>query len=196
GPLQYLLMSGYDGVVIDDIDLQITSMDRKTNAQLESIAVNKVEVAPGETVTFTAYLRTITGDTVIEQYPVQIPAGLPPGPVQLVAGDGTSVTSIDIRRGPAGVPAGLKQVISELNKLRKNDRLYIKVVSNQPGVVIGGEEFPSLPPAMAAVINTDRSSSRSMSGMANSTVREYELPQSKYVIQGQRSLNLTIKPTG
>jgi hypothetical protein len=49
---------------------------------------------------------------------------------------------------------------------------------------------------MAAVINTGRSSIRSVSGMANSTVREYELPQSKYVIQGQRSLNLTVKPTG
>lgn len=193
-PLQYLLMAGYDGVVIDKIDLQITSMDHKTNAQLERIAVSKPEVAPGETVTLTAYLRSTTGDTVIEQYPVQIPAGLPAGPIQLVVGDGTTVTSIDIRRGPSGVPSGIKQVINELNKLRKNDRLYIKVVSFEPGVVIGGEEFPSLPPSMAALINTDRSSSRSVSGLPNSTVREYELPQSKYVIQGQRTLNLTVKP--
>ena len=195
-PLQYLLMSGYDGVQIDNIDLEITAMDRKTNAQLERVSVNKAEVAPGETVTLTASMRTTTGESVIEQYPVQIPAGLPAGPIQLIVGDGTTVTGIDIRRGPAGVPTGLKQVISELNKLRKNDRLYIKVVSFQPGVVISGEEFPSLPPSMAAVINTDRSSSRSVSGMANSTIREYELPQSKYVIQGQRSLNLTIKPVG
>jgi hypothetical protein len=195
-PLQYLLMAGYDGVVIDDINLDITSMDRKTNAQLERIAVNKAEVAPGETVVLTAYLRTTSGDTVIEQYPVQIPAGLPAGGVQLLVGDGTTVTSIDIRRGPSGVPAGIKQVIAELNKLRKNDRLYIKVVSSEPGVVIGGEEFPSLPPSMAAVINTDRSSSRSISGLPKSTVQEYELPQSKYVIQGQRSLNLSVKPIG
>ncbi len=193
-PLQYLLMAGYDGVVIDGINLDITSMDRKTNAQLERISVNKAEVAPGETVMLTAYLRATSGDTVIEQYPVQIPSGLHAGPVQLIVGDGTTVTTIDIRRGPSGVPAGIKQVINELNKLRKNDRLYIKVVTSEPGVVIGGEEFPSLPPSMAALINTDRSSSRSVSGLPNSTVREYELPQSKYVIQGQRTLNLTIKP--
>ncbi len=193
-PLQYLLMAGYDGVEINNIDLEITAMDRKTNAQLERISVNKPEAAPGETVTLTAYLRTTQGDTVIEQYPVQIPAGLPSGQVQLIVGDGTTVTGIDIRRGPSGVPTGLKQVINELNKLRKNDRLYIKVVSSEPGVVIGGEEFPSLPPSMAAVINTDRSSSRNVSGTPNSTVREYELPQSKYVIQGQRSLNLVVKP--
>jgi hypothetical protein len=193
-PLQYLLLSGYDGVVVDDINLEITAMDRKTNAQLERIAVNKAEVAPGETVTLTAYLRATSGDTVVEQYPVEIPSGLPAGPVQLLVGDGTTVTSIDIRRGPSGVPAGIKQVINELNKLRKNDRLYIKVVSSEPGVVIGGEEFPSLPPSMAALINSDRSSSRSVSGLASSTVREYELPQSKYVIQGQRALTLTVKP--
>jgi len=195
-PLQYLLLAGYDGVVIDNIDLEITSMDRKTNAQLERISVSKSEVAPGETVTLTAYLRSTSGDTVIEQYPVQVPAGVGAGPLQLVVGDGTTVTSLDIRRGPSGVPAGIKQVINELNKLRKNDRLYIKVVSSQPGVVIGGEEFPSLPPSMAALINSDRSSSRNVSGLPNSTIREYELPQSKYVIQGQRALTLTVKPLG
>ncbi len=193
-PLQYLLLSGYDGVVIDKIDLEITSIDRKTNAQLERIAVNKTEVKPGETVTLTAYLRGTSGDTVIERYPVEIPAGLPAGPIQLLAGDGTTITGIDLRRGPSGVPSGLKQVINELNKLRKNDRLYIKLTSSEPGVVIGGEELPSLPPSMAAVINTERSSSRNMSGLPSSTVREYELPQSNYVIQGQRTLTLTVKP--
>src|SRR5207244_11640508 len=129
----------------------------KTTAQPERSSINKAEVAPGETVPLPASMRTTTGESVIEQYPLQIPAGLPAGPIQLVVGDGTTVTGIDIRRGPAGVPTGLKQVITELNKLRKNDRLYIKVVSSEPGVVIGGEEFPSLPPAMAAVINTDPS---------------------------------------
>jgi len=193
-PLQYLLMAGYDGVIIDNINLEITSLDRKTNAQLERVSVNKAEAAPGETITLTAYLRSTSGDSLIEQYPVQIPAGLPPGPIQLLVGDGTTVTNIDIRRGPSGVPSGIKQVISELNKLRKNDRLYIKIVSFEPGVVIRGEEFPSLPPSMAALMNTDRSSSRSVSSLPNSTVREYELPQSKYVIQGQRTLNLTVKP--
>ncbi len=193
-PLQYLLLSGYDGVVIDKIDLEITSIDRKTNAQLERISVNKIEVKPGETVTLTAYLRGTSGDTVIERYPVEIPAGLPAGPVQLLVGDGTTITGIDIRRGPSGVPSGLKQVINELNKLRRNDRLYIKLTSSEPGVVIGGEEFPSLPPSMAAVINTERSSSRNVSGLPASTVREYELPQSNYVIQGQRTLTLTVKP--
>ena len=193
-PLQYLMTAGYDGVVIEKVDLEITAIDRKTNAQLESIAVDKTEVNAGETITLTTYLRKTNGDVIVERHPVQIPPSLPAGNVQLLVGDGTTLTTSELRRGPSTVPTALQQVINELNKLRKNDRLYIKILSSEPGVMIGGQELPSLPPSMAAVINTDRSSSRSVSCTRNSTVREYELAQSKYVIQGQRSLNLTVKP--
>jgi SpoIVB peptidase S55 len=193
-PVQYLLTSGYDGVVIQKVDLEIKSVDRKTTAALDSISVDKSEVKPGDTVTMTAFLREANGATVVERYPIQIPTGLPAGPVQLLVGDGSTVTSGELRRGPSSVPNGLQQVINELNKLRKNDRLYVKILNSDPGVMIGGEELPSVPPSLAAVLNTDRSSSRNVSGTRSSTIREYELPQSKYVIQGQRALNLTVKP--
>jgi SpoIVB peptidase S55 len=193
-PVQYLMTSGYEGVVIQKVDLEIKSIDRKTTAALDSISVDKSEVKPGDTVMMTAFLRQANGATVVERYPVQIPTGLPAGAVQLLVGDGSTVTSGELRRGPSSVPSGLQQVINELNKLRKNDRLYVKILNSDPGVMIGGEELPSVPPSLAAVLNTDRTSSRSVSGTRSSTIREYELPQSKYVIQGQRALNLTVKP--
>ena len=193
-PVQYLMTTGFDGVVIENIDLEIVSTEHKTGAQLEGVSIDKNEVRPGETVNLTAFLRGSNGDTFVERYPVQMPAGLSPGSVQLLVGDGTTITSTESRRGTTGAPKDLMQIVKELNKLRKNDRLYIKILTNEPGVVIGGEELPSLPPSMSAVLSTDRSSNRSVSSMRNSTVREYELPQSKYVIQGQRSLNLTVIP--
>ena len=193
-PVQYLMTSGYDGVVIQKVDLEIKSIDRKTTAALDSISVDKSEVKPGDTITLTAFLREANGATVVERYPVQIPTGMPAGAVQLLVGDGTTVTSGELRRGPSSVPSGLQQVINELNKLRKNDRLYVKILNSDPGVMIGGEELPSVPPSLAAVLNTDRSSSRNVSGTRSSTIREYELPQSRYVIQGQRALNLMVQP--
>ena len=47
---------------------------------------------------------------------------------------------------------------------------------------------------MIALLDTNRASTRSIAPLANSTVGEFELPQSKYVLQGQRQLTLTIKP--
>jgi hypothetical protein len=193
-PLQYLLASGFDGSLIEKMDLEVITTDRKTSATLEQISVDRNEARPGEKVTLSALLRGTHGETFVEQYPIVIPAGLSAGKIQIFVGDGGTVTASELRRGATGAPPGLAAAVRELNKLRKNDRLYVKIVSNEPGVVISGEEYPSLPPSMIALLDTNRASTRSVAPLANSTVIEYELPQSKYVLQGQRSLTLTIKP--
>jgi hypothetical protein len=194
-PIQYLMTSGDTGATIEKINLEIVSTDRKAAAILDRISVDRNEVRPGEGITLSAYLRTSNGETFVEQYPVQMPSGLKSGTVQLLVGDGNTVTTSELKRGAlAGIPADLNAAIRELNKLRRNDRLYIKILSNEPGLVIGGAELPSLPPSMVSLLDTGRTSSRNVTPMSNSTVREYELPQSNYVIQGQRSLTLTVKP--
>ncbi len=193
-PIQYLVTGGYEGLIIDKVDFQIVSTDRKTLATLDRITVDRNEVRPGETVALSALMREPSGQTFIERYSVLIPPGLPAGTVQLLVGDGTTMTGIELKRSPSGIPMDLKTVIRELNKLRRNDRLYVRVLSNQPGVVIRGEEMPSLPPSMIGLLDTDRASSRNVTSMGSSAVAEYEFPQSKYVIQGQQSLTLTVKP--
>jgi hypothetical protein len=134
------------------------------------------------------------GQITVERYTVQAPSGLPEGPVQLLVGDGTTITNSELKRGATGAPRDLESAIRELNKLRQNDRLYIKLISGEPGVVIGGEEMPSLPPSMRATLAADRMSSRTVSATPGSTVREYAMPPSRFVIQGQRSLTLNVKP--
>jgi hypothetical protein len=193
-PIQYLLNAGFDGALIQSVDLDIATTDRKTSATLERISINKDEVQPGETVTLSAQLRGSRGEIFIEQYPVAIPAGLAKGKIQLVVGDGSTVTALELKRGATGAPPGLAAAVRELNRLRRNDRLYVKIMSNQPGVVIGGEEYPSLPPSMIALLDSNRASSRAVAPMSNSTVVEYELTPSKYVLQGQRTLTLSVKP--
>jgi len=193
-PIQYLVTGGYEGLIIDKVEFQIVSTDRKTLATLDRITVDRNEVRPGETLALSALMREPNGQTFIERYSVLIPPGLPAGTVQLLVGDGTTMTGIELKRSPSGIPMDLPTVIRELNKLRRNDRLYVRVLSNQPGVVIRGEEMPSLPPSMIGLLDTDRASNRNVTSMGSSAVAEYEFPQSKYVIQGQQSLTLTVKP--
>ena len=193
-PITYLLSGGFEDLVIDSVELEIVSIDRKRSARLEALTVDRNEVRAGEMVTLAASLRTAGGDEFVEKYSVEIPVGLAPGGVQLLVGDGVTMTTSELRRAPSGTPRDLQQVLRELNKLRKTDRLYVKVLSTVPGVVIGGEELPSLPPSMITMMQTGRSSDRNTSGTRSSAVGEFELPASDYVIQGQRSLNLTIIP--
>jgi len=193
-PIQYLVTGGYEGLIIDKVEFEIVSTDRKTLATLDRITVDRIEVRPGETLALSALMREPSGQTFIERYSVLIPTGLPAGTVQLLVGDGTTLTGTELKRSPSGIPMDLKTAIRELNKLRRNDRLYVRILSNQPGVVIRGEEMPSLPPSMIGLLGTDRASGRNVTPMGSSAVAEYEFPQSKYVIQGQQSLTLTVKP--
>ena len=193
-PITYLLSGGFDGLVIDSVELDIFSTDRKRSARLEAVRIDRTEARAGDTVTLSASLRVANGDEFVEEYSFEVPDGLSPGRVQLLVGDGVTMTTSDLRRVPQSAPRDIQQVLRELNKLRKTDRLYVRVISAVPGVVIAGEELPSLPPSMIAIIQTGRSSDRNTSGTRNSVVGEFELPPSDYVIEGQRSLNLTVIP--
>ena len=193
-PITYLLSGGFEGLVIDSVELDIVSTDRKRSARLEAVRIDRTEVRAGDTVMLSASLRAANGDEFVEEYSFEMPDGLAAGRVQLLVGDGVTMTTSDLRRVPQSAPRDIQQILRELNKLRKTDRLYVQVMSAVPGVVIAGEELPSLPPSMIALIQTGRSSDRNTSSTRNSVVGEFELPPSDYVIQGQRSLNLTVIP--
>ena len=113
-PIQYLVTGGYDGLIIDKVDFQIVSTDRKTLATLDRITVDRNEVHPGETVALSALMREPNGQTFIERYSVLIPPGLSSGTVQLLVGDGTTMTGLELKRSPSGIPMDLATVIREL----------------------------------------------------------------------------------
>ena len=193
-PITYLLSGGFEALAIESVELRVRSTDQRKSARLDRVTIDRSQVRAGDTIALEATLRTPDGEEFIEEYEVTIPQGLAPGRVQLLVGDGIAVTESDLRRAPSAPPRDVAQVIRELNDLRKIDRLYVKVLSAIPGAVVGGEELPSLPPSMLALLDTDRSSDSRTSGTRNSPVAEFELAPSDYVITGRQSLRLTIIP--
>ncbi len=193
-PITYLLSGDYDPLRIEAIDLAIRSNDERRSARLDAVRIDRTEVRAGETVEVEATLRTPSGEEFRENYTVPIPAGLAPGRVELLIGDGVSITGLDLRRAPSAPPRDMDQILRELRMLRKMDRLYVKVLASAPGVVIGGAELPSLPPSMLAVLGSSRSADSFTSSTRTSPVLEFELTPAGYIVQGQQSLGVTVIP--
>jgi hypothetical protein len=193
-PITYLLSSSSEQLRIESIDLKIRSNDQRRSARLDSVRVDRTEVRAGERVEIEATLRTLSGEEFRERYDVQIPAGLAPGRIELLIGDGVAVTGVDLRRAPTVAPRDMDQVLRELRSLRKQDRLYVKVLASIPGAVIGGAELPSLPPSMLAILESGRTSDSYTSGTQTSPVLEFELTPAGYIVEGRQSLGLTIVP--
>jgi hypothetical protein len=91
------------------------------------------------------------------------------------------------------VPQDLGQLVQAINKVKKSDRLYVKLFRITPGAVIGTSEMPNLPPSVVATLNSDRNSG-GYTPTVLSAVYEMELPPAEFVISGQQLIGLDIVP--
>jgi hypothetical protein len=188
-PVATLLTSGFKNVDIAGLSLDITSMDVKNTATLERIAIDRSEVRRGENFEIEAYVRNDSGNQFVQRIPVKMPDDIPPGQILLFVGDGSA-----LQQGSAAqafVPQDLGQLVSTINKVKKSDRLYVKLFRITPGAVIGNSELPNLPPSMVATLNSDRSSGGFTPTML-SPIFEKELPPAEFVISGQQLIGIEV----
>ncbi len=189
GPVGSLLGSGFDDVQIDGVTLDISSMDTKYTATLERIALDRNEVRRGEKIEIHAYVRTEAGKQFVQRIPVQIPDDATPGQLLVFVGDGNALQEGSAAK--AFVPQDLGQLVKAINKVKKSDRLYVKLFRITPGAVIGTDELPNLPPSMVATLNSDRTSG-GYTPTALSPVYEMELPPAEFVISGQQLIGIDV----
>ncbi len=188
-PVQALLSSGFEGVELGAITLDIAATDTRRVATLDRIALDRNEVRRGETVEVQAYVRTESGKQFVQRIPVQIPADVPPGQLVLFVGDGGTLQQASASQ--SFVPQDLGQLVGAINKIKKNDRLYVKLFRITTGAVIGTDEMPNLPPSFVATLNSDRASG-GYTPTVLSPLNEKELPPAEYVINGQQLIGITV----
>lgn len=191
GPISSLLGSGFDDVQIEGVSLDISSTDTKYAGTLERIALSKTEARRGESIEIQAYVRTESGKQFVQRIPVKIPDDAIPGQLLVFVGDGGA-----LQEGSAAksfVPQDLGQLVQAINKVKKSDRLYVKLFRITPGAVIGTSEMPNLPPSVVATLNSDRNSG-GYTPTVLSAVYEMELPPAEFVISGQQLIGLDIVP--
>lgn len=188
-PVQALLSSGFEGVELGPITLDIAAADTRRVATLDRIALDRSEVRSGETIEVQAYVRTESGKQFVQRIPVQIPADVPPGQLVLFVGDGGTLQQASASQSL--VPQDLGQLVGAINKMKKNDRLYVKLFRITTGAVIGTDEMPNLPPSFVATLNSDRASG-GYTPTVLSPLSEKELPPADYVISGQQLIGISV----
>ncbi|MGI8566714.1 MAG: SpoIVB peptidase S55 domain-containing protein [Pyrinomonadaceae bacterium] len=188
-PVAALLSSGFDGVELGAITLDITSTDARMAGTLDRIALDRTEVRSGETVEVQAYVRTDSGKQFVQRIPVEIPVDVPLGQLVLFVGDGGTLQQATAAMN--FVPQDLGQLVGAINKIKKNDRLYVKLFRITSGAVIGTDEMPNLPPSFVATLNSERSSG-GFTPTVLSPIDEKELPPAEFVISGQQLIGINV----
>lgn len=190
----FLNNNEFKDLAIHRIDLGIRSSEEVKFAYLERVWLDKYEASPGERVRIKIYSRTFRGETVLQEVGVSIPH-LPAGSdFYLFIGDAASMYKMEMSqyRTTGFVPRSLNQLIRSLNNLRKNNRIYFKILSSKPGLFLKGEEMPNLPLTMKSMFSSPRASATAPVELNRSTLREYQLPV-HYVFKGSSLIPLKIR---
>jgi hypothetical protein len=189
-PIQFLLKNEFEPVEIGALDLTIVSSESPRTALLERVWFDAPSVRPGRTVPLRILVRTAGGDEVTHTVSVAVPSNAT-GPLTLMVADGTRLTQIEQRElRQAGSSQDAGQLVKAFNNARKNNRLYVRLISSEPGAVVAGETLSALPASVLAVFDADRSSA-TVGPLRSATLGEWAIP-TDYAVNGVRVLQVPL----
>ena len=136
-------------------------------------------------------LRTYRGEDVLRTVPIDIPANAS-GALSILVSDGSRLTTAEQREARPQQPRSVAQLIRVLNKTRRNNTLYIKLLRADAGAVVKGELLSSLPPSVLAVLEADRSGGN-FNPLNSTTLGEWEIT-TEHAVNGVRTLNVSVSP--
>jgi len=192
--LSYLMQSELGPVDIQGIRLRVLANNRRLVRELERVWSDRREVKPGDSLELTALLRSQDGEETLQKTTLEIPANLPPGPLTILIADGQTIDRAELNRaGRPVLPKNPQQLVRAINKLRRNNRLYVRISRFEAGFTIQGENFPSPPPSVARTFSSDPSLSPNVSPTFSSTVGEYELDPLPSLVSGVRTVTVTVQ---
>jgi hypothetical protein len=191
-PVTYLLGNDFEKVDLEGLEFTVGSSEEPKSATLQRVWLDDPRPRAGRTVPLKVSLRTFRGEEVVRTLPVAIPANAS-GTLSILVSDGSRLAQAEQRE--ARMPQQLRsvsQMIRVLNKGRRNNTLYVKLLGSEAGAVINGETLSSLPPSVLAVLEADRSGGN-FNPLGTATLGEWELP-TEQAVSGSRTLTLSISP--
>jgi hypothetical protein len=190
-PIAALLGNDFEKVDIESVDLTISSSEEPRTATLERVWVDDPRPRAGRTVPLKVLLRSYRGEEIIQTVPMEIPANIS-GAVSVLVADGGRLAQIEQRETRSAQPRSVDQIIRALNKSRRGNTLYVKLLGSEAGAVIKGEALTSLPPSVLGVLEADRSGG-SFSALSSATLSEWQVPTDR-AVNGSRVLTITVSP--
>jgi SpoIVB peptidase S55 len=189
GPMSALMGNDYEKVEFDGLDVTFTTTEEPKTATLERVWLDDPRPRAGRTVPLKVMYRTYRGDEIVRTLPIDIPANTT-GSLSLLVSDGARLGLNEQREARAPQPRDVDQIIRTLNKGRRNNSLYVKLLGSDSGAVVNGELLAALPPSVLGVLEGDRNGGN-FNPLHNATISEWELP-TEHAVAGSRTLTITV----
>jgi len=188
-PITYLMGNDYEKIELEGVDVTLATSEQPKTALLERVWLDDPRPRAGRTVPLKVLFRTYRGEEVVRTLPIEIPANAT-GTLSILVSDGARLSQTEQREARLPQPRSVDQMIKALNKGRRNNTLYIKLLGSEAGAVVNGELLSSLPPSVLGVLEGDRNGGN-FNPLHSATIAQWELP-TEHAVAGSRTLTITV----
>jgi len=176
-------MNQFEPAQINKIDLTLNIQPGRHSAQIEKVFFDKHEVAAGDPLTIFIAIRPYQGEVIELKKMIQIPGNISSDRLRIVVAGKDEITKRELMAGVnRSMPKSLAEIVSLLNRRKKNNTIFIQIKESATGAMIHGKEFPSLPPSVQTLMMNSRNQD-SFDAVTEKAVREWTIPMN-FDIQG------------
>ena len=191
-----LFNNNFETTVVERIALRVESVPGRQSFTIESAWLEKGEAAPGETLRVRVLLRPYRGAARVEETTVHIPEQIARGTtLRVLVSDADLLNRSSRGFAFAGAGGGgsssIDQLITLLNRERRNDRLYVGLFTPTPTILWDDKELPNVPLSEINIVD-GRPTPGSVQVLRESLVGESAIALGGPV-SGVISLNLQIR---
>jgi len=132
-PITALVNNDYESVDMEGIQISVKSTEQPRTATLERVWIDDPRPRPGRTVPVKVLLRSYRGEDIIQTIPIEIPANAK-GNLALMVSDGQRLNQTEQREARLPQPRSVPQLVRALNKARRNNTIYVKLLGSDAGI--------------------------------------------------------------
>src|SRR5580765_545214 len=188
-PITYLLGNDYEKVDIEGVEITIGTTEAPRTATLERVWLDDPRPRAGRETPLKVLYRTYRGEEVVRTVAIAIPANAS-GSLSVLVSDGNRLGLSEQREARGSQSRSVDQMIKALNKGRRNNTLYVKLLGSDAGAVVNGELLSSLPPSVLGILEGDRNGGN-FNPLQSATLGEWEVA-TDHAISGSRTLTITV----
>jgi hypothetical protein len=190
GPLTMLLANDLEPVTVEGLEIAVTSSEVPRSVTIERVWLDEIRPRAGRATALKILTKSYRGDEKISTVAIDIPSNAS-GRLSILVSDGRQLNAMEQRDVKRSLePQSVAQMVRLLNDTRRNNRVYIRLLTGTPGAVVNGEAMAALPPSVLAVLESDRNGG-SFTPIRSATLGEWELPMDS-AIRGSRLLTLEV----
>jgi len=190
----YTLMSNeFRRVDVDKVEINVDLSNKRKEAELQEVWLDRTEVHPGDVLNLKALYKTFQGSNHVEEFDLKIPDDLDAPMLYFIVGSGQEISRLEYAQyGKAYKPDSLDQIVSLLNNLRSNDRIYVKTFLSEPTLVMKGRSLYKLPTSAYSILSSSQTIGSSQK--VNSLVLSEDSHPIDYFLTGTKYFAVKVLP--